>query len=803
MNRVVAWGISSTIGFVFKTVLEELAREELQEYTKTFFQKTFPTLQELQVQDKLELAFGQALKELLQLVQDELENADCSDAEIKQYIYPLKKFIRHRIVLVELGKPFGAGICHADSFAKTWCELNLKPLPDEFAWEEIIKRYIKQVNAIRKESHDLHTLFNLPNKAIEQNRKENAASVPNFGLFDLEDYRKTIEKTYGYLKLDSFATDGYSYKLKLEKMFVPQNVREVQEAFPQVYERPKEHLERLERLKKNNQLEEYEEYAEYVDISPEVLERYKQAYREQTTRSVEEMIEDERNYQYTVILGDPGSGKSSLLQYLALKWAEAPIEKVSAMPIPLLVELRTYVQNRDNQKSQNSLDFFQQYKGFIYSINLQQLSHFLQTGKGFVMFDGLDEIFDPNQREEVIIDIINFTKTYPGVRVIVTSRVIGYKPQLLGNAKFRHFMLQDLELEQIEHFLETWHDLAFGNSYEKERKRERLRAAIHAYAPIRELAGNPLLLTMMAILNRNQELPRFRAELYNKASRVLLQQWDVERALVDKTISVDYKDKQAILRQVAYHMQTNKKGGAGNLINSEKLERILNSYLQKIKVNNSTNVAKLIIQQLRERNFILCFMGADYYAFVHRTFLEYFCATEYVWQFEEERSITLNELKTDIFGKYWQDESWHEVLRLIAGMLNARFIGEIIDELMEKNGEAQKFSNLFLAAQCFSEVKDSESISPTATRLLEQLKKLTNYDLHYYYDPYALEETSLVFKIRTQAVAAVATTWKDDPETLSWLKTRATSDEDYDVRRAAVEELAKAFKDDPETLTIL
>ncbi|WP_066613223.1 HEAT repeat domain-containing protein [Scytonema hofmannii] len=415
----------------------------------------------------------------------------------------------------------------------------------------------------------------------------------------------------------------------------------------------------------------------------------------------------------------------------------------------------------------------------------------------------MDEIFEPTKREEVVIDIINFTKTYPDVRVMVTSRVIGYKPQLLREAKFRHFMLQDLELEQIEDFLKRWHDLAFGNSHDKERKRERLRAAIDAYAPIRELAGNPLLLTMMAILNRNQELPRYRAELYKKASRVLLEQWDVERSLVDKTVSVDYKDKQAMLRQVAYYMQTNKKGAAGNLINAENLESILTSYLQKRKVNDSTNVANLIIQQLRERNFILCFLGAEYYAFVHRTFLEYFCATEYVWQFEEERSITLKELKTDIFSKYWQDESWHEVLRLIAGMLSAKFIGEIIDELIEKNGEAQKFSNLFLAAQCFAEVKDSESISSTATRLLEQIKKLTKYDLHYYYGQFDFEETSLVSKIRTQAVATVATTWKDHPETFFWLKTRATSDEDSDVRTAAVQQLATAFKDDPETLSWL
>ena len=62
--------------------------------------------------------------------------------------------------------------------------------------------------------------------------------------------------------------------------------------------------------------------------------------------------------------------------------------------------------------------------------------------------------------------------------------------------------------------------------------------------------------------------------------------------------------------------------------------------------------------------------------------LEYFCAWEFVGRFEKERSITLDDLKTEVFGKHCQDESWHEVLRLIAGMLDAKFVGEIIEYLI-------------------------------------------------------------------------------------------------------------------------
>ena len=49
--------------------------------------------------------------------------------------------------------------------------------------------------------------------------------------------------------------------------------------------------------------------------------------------------------------------------------------------------------------------------------------------------------------------------------------------------------------------------------------------------------------------------------------------------------------------------------------------------------------ARALVEQLRTRNFILCYLGADSYAFVHRTFLEYFCAADIVHQFNVAKTI--------------------------------------------------------------------------------------------------------------------------------------------------------------------
>ena len=491
------------------------------------------------------------------------------------------------------------------------------------------------------------------------------------------------------------------------------------------------------------------------------------------------------------------------MQYLALNWAESPLSNLTGIPIPLLIELRIYMRRRDENECNNFLEFFHKCSGVVHHLNQHQLQTQLQQGNVLVMFDGLDEVFDPGKREDVITDIHRFINEYPNVRVIITSRIIGYKPQRMRDAEFKHFMLQDLEPEQIQDFIHRWHELTFNDEADKIRKKERLLLGINNLSAIQELAGNPLLLTMMAILNRNQELPRDRAELYNQASRVLLHQWDVERTLIEDRrldpTTIDYKDKQAMLRQVAYFMQTSEKGLAGNLIKESHLERILKDYLKSIEVDKARSAAKLMINQLRMRNFMLCYLGADYYAFVHRTFLEYFCAWEFVWQFKETQTLTIEDLKIEVFGNHWMDESWHEVLRLIAGMIDAKFLEQIIQHLMKINGEKENFVNLFLAAECLAEVRNRKVILSTSNQLLNELKKLINYGIYkILINPHAKEDNNKIKKVLTQAVKVISNTWKDHPETLRWVKNLIATD-DSDVRCAAVQELARTWKDRPRT----
>jgi predicted NACHT family NTPase len=257
-------------------------------------------------------------------------------------------------------------------------------------------------------------------------------------------------------------------------------------------------------------------------------------------------------------------------------------------------------------------------------------------------------------------------------------------------------------------------------------------------------------------------------------------------------------------------MQSSEKGLAGNLISATDLEAILTDYLKTIEVEQARTVARLFINQLRTRNFILCFLGADSYGFVHRTFLEYFCAWEFVWQFKETQTLTIEQLINQVFGKHWQDESWHEVLRLICGMIEPKFVAEIIDFLLAQKIDRNNFietdnwlekgklkkealGNILLAANCFTEVRNRNLIATTSAQLLKVLKDEIKQG----------SQPSFSRELTQALISLIAINWKEDPDTLPWLKNRALQDENEDVRQAAVTAITENWKEDPDTLPFL
>ncbi|MFG6097783.1 HEAT repeat domain-containing protein [Leptothoe sp. ISB3NOV94-8A] len=841
--------------FLAKEVLGKLAKETLEEYAKDFFKERIADASKFGAPDALKQGIAKTLKEFLYLFQEELVVLGLPEALVRhQYQKPLKQLLEDpevRHLLVQAFDPESKGI-NGDVLAAKWETLPVGELAHDIDWENLAKQYSRKVKVIIRQDQDLGRQLELYLAEAQKISLEAIAGVPVD--FDLKQYQETLREKFGNLRLDSLDTTGAAYNsLRLWRMFIPQNVRQSQEFTPQLYELPKEELRRLQA----------EGAIDEAILEAEVMERSRKAYVDRPIESVVDVVGLEppegidlpaaqgNPVPLVVILGDPGSGKSTLLQYMALSWAEKSPGELKDRPIPILIELRTYGRDKQTGKCSDFLEYWHQ-GNTACRLNQNELDKLLKSGNAIVLFDGVDEVFDPVLREEVVNDIHRFSNSYD-VQIVVTSRWLGYKAERLRNADFHHYMLQDLDDEQIETFVQRWHDLTFTDEADKIRKRDRLKKAIGESKPIRNLAGNPLLLTMMAILNRNQELPRDRARLYERASEVLLHQWDVEAKLLEneqlKEWSIDVRDKQAMLRKVAYHMQSCEAGLAGNVISREDLEQVLIDYLKTIEVGQARTVARVMIDQLRTRNFILCDLGADRYGFVHRTFLEYFCAAEFVRQFEKEQKIDIKYLKNELYGEHFRDEAWDEVLRLIAGIIEPHFVGDIINALLDipkpnlwdhtSASGLYLYSNLvrfsvylkpsgiqplLLASYCLLEIRNRHEITQADQRVFQTLLEAAKQQHPYLLDEDAASDVSEILwelydheyqilktlinldefsKTPQVIVKGFAKARLSDPDTLPLLKDRAQHDDNWSVRRSAVQELARGWKDDPDTLPLL
>jgi hypothetical protein len=210
--------------------------------------------------------------------------------------------------------------------------------------------------------------------------------------------------------------------------------------------------------------------------------------------------------------------------------------------------------------------------------------------------------------------------------------------------------------------------------------------------------------------------------------------------------------------------------------------------------------ARALIEQLRGRNFMLCFMGGGNYAFVHRTFLEYFCAEAIVDRFQVEQTLTFEELKADIFGR-WPDETWHEVLRLVAGRIAPKFLKDILVWLVEQPDPGGTCQNIFLAAQCVGEVRNRATLEGVENTVLDNLKMLAQPNL----DLFLRQSGQVVIDFfqeptEQQAIRLVSMIWHDDPETKAWLYCLAESSDSPITGFCALDVLMTRFKDDADML---
>ncbi|HRI63399.1 MAG TPA: NACHT domain-containing protein, partial [Polyangium sp.] len=239
----------------------------------------------------------------------------------------------------------------------------------------------------------------------------------------------------------------------------------------------------------------------------------------------------------SVILADPGMGKSTLLAYLALVFAGgAPMAGISQFPqmVPMHISLRDFVRRQKLQPGLSFLDYLELDARERFGLSNMHRAFFeatLYMGEAMVLLDGLDEVGNETARHALAAAIRSFAADYPASRFWVTSRIYGYTENVRLPKTFEHYRIARLEKEQIDDFVKRWyrHQLG-GEPKEADEQAASLSAAIEKTAGVKRLAGNPLLLTLMAFIHQGlRKLPKDRGELYDKCIEMLLKTWSEAR----------------------------------------------------------------------------------------------------------------------------------------------------------------------------------------------------------------------------------------------------------------------------------
>jgi predicted NACHT family NTPase len=241
-----------------------------------------------------------------------------------------------------------------------------------------------------------------------------------------------------------------------------------------------------------------------------------------------------------VLLGAPGSGKTTSMSYFAVMLAQKQPEKLELAPdtdwLPILIRIRDLA----TQPDMSVLDYARHFAEKTLEVKALPVGFFeywLEDGRGLILLDGLDEVAEEAKRYEVVRQIENFLGKFEPNRAIITSRPAGYKRDFFRTEEFPHYELQPFDDPKIEEFINRWYDSRVPDKEEARRRKESLKKALSEQDRIKLLARNPLLLTIIALIHRYQALlPKERYKLYDKAVETLLKSWDANKELSNHAV---------------------------------------------------------------------------------------------------------------------------------------------------------------------------------------------------------------------------------------------------------------------------
>ncbi len=394
-----------------------------------------------------------------------------------------------------------------------------------------------------------------------------------------------------------------------------------------------------------------------------------------------------------VILGDPGSGKTTHLKRLLLACLRQGPDWLG-LPDDLLP---VFLPLRELEDLDHGLDAFIEKTLDSPHLNMPQGfgKRLLERGRLLLLFDGLDEVSDAKQRAKVAEWIKSAVQALPACTAVVTCRFAGYDEDSLMDAGFLELHLRPMTQEQSESFIRNWYKAvetgltpgpsgAIKATEKAAELVERLREPDSRSTRMAEMTRNPLLLANLCLVHRDRGgiLPKGRHELYDECIAVLLELWRQHKSIGQGRsllVSIPAQTGRRALQPVALWLHGEDKRTRAT---AEELAPVLEPALKATQWRNGD--ARQFLQTLRDESGLLTGWSHGVYGFMHLGFQEYLAACELrrlalAEALDGGKRDTLSELAAH-YGESW----WNEVILLLLAQGNPSLFAPFMTEALKQ-----------------------------------------------------------------------------------------------------------------------
>jgi hypothetical protein len=397
----------------------------------------------------------------------------------------------------------------------------------------------------------------------------------------------------------------------------------------------------------------------------------------------EEVVE---RYRRLVLVGGPGSGKSTLVQWLATRKEE--------LRVPFAVPVRSLSGPLDLEQvaALNEAD-----RDFVDAC--------LRDGRALLLLDGLDE--GSFLESDPLAELAELAVRFPKSAFLATSRHSGLTAGTLPEG-FVQAELQSLDRGEVDTFVDRWCraaevTLATEATRPSAERRasvaaEDLKGRLHRSRAVADLARTPLLASVLCIVHRflGQRIPERRVALYEACTNVLLYEWD--RAKFPEgafTGQLDAPQKKVLLGDLALRMHLK----AQTELVEANVAEVFAGRLPDLGLE--PEAAGTILSEIRDRSGMLVERRPGVFGFSHLAFQEYLAAVQAV-----------REGRVDLLVEHSREPWWQEVVLLAAGQPAGPAV-PLVEALLEQSDDEAAV----LAARC---VEVAEAVPRKLRRRLEE-----------------------------------------------------------------------------------